>query len=439
LLKPGTMSQTRSEVLNLLKQFEQEFTVFEGPEESFILALAQDGLHGQDHHCVDWQRLSKATFVLPLCYIRCRERSLAGIPEWFARQAKGLYLHQLSTNESRIAQIQQLARIFEQAGLKVLFLKGAAELAYSSSDTDFLGRRYMCDIDLLCAAEDLPQVDELVRSNGYELWDQGLKHWNREQICKFSLKRYSHYIYNAYGKNYMEVHGYVAVGANRSSYPPDFEQLLLDQCRKVDVRGTGVWVPKPEHLVAYSLCHAASRNNNQALVYLDRFYLDEFSGTDCVVSPPVLVNRRLDVSQLRFLMQLRDLLARFGGCLDFSEIKSLLSSVAERDLTEMYVSVGAYVFRERFPLSATASADSIKMCRQRYVSRYMLPLLAERIESIISSRLEQVTSDYIEQQVESIAVTVERRVLHAVTERVMKSAKTFLRRRLKKVIPAPFR
>ena len=35
------MSQTRSEVLSLLKQFDQEFTVFQGVEESFILALSQ--------------------------------------------------------------------------------------------------------------------------------------------------------------------------------------------------------------------------------------------------------------------------------------------------------------------------------------------------------------------------------------------------------------
>ena len=433
------MSQTRSEVLDLLKQFDQEFTVFEGAEESFILALAQDGLHGQNQHSVDWQRLAKATFVLPLCYVRSRDRSLSGIPEWFVRQAKGLYLHQVSSNESRIAQIQQLARLFEKAGLKVLFLKGAAELAYSADDTDFLGRRYMCDIDLLCAAEDLPRVDDLVRANGYELWDHGLKHWTREQICAFSLKRYSHYIYNAYGKNYMEVHGHVAVGANRLSYPPDFEKLLMDQSQEVDVRGTGVWVPRPEHLMVYSLCHAASRNNNQALVYLDRFYLDEFSGSDCVVSPPVLVNKRLDVSQLRFLIQLRDLLARFDGCLNFAEIKDLLSSVAERDLNEMYVLAGSYAFGERFSVRPAASAEAIKMSRQRYVSRYMLPLLAERIESIISSRLEEVTADYIEKQVERIAVTVERRVLHAVTERMIKSAKTFVRKRLKKVIPAPFR
>ncbi len=334
------MSETRSEVLSLLKQFDREFTVFEGAEESFILALAQDGLAGHEQHRVDWQRLSKATFVLPLCHIRCRERSIIGIPEWFARQAKGCYLHQVSSNESRLVQIQQLARLFEDAGLKVLFLKGAAELAYCSGDVDFFGRRYMCDIDLLCAAEDLPRVDELVRSSGYELWDHGLKHWTREQVCAFSLKRYSHYIYNAYGRNYMEVHGHVAVGANRLSYPPDFEKALMEQCQKVDVRGTNVWVPKPEHLVVYSLCHAASRNDNQALVYLDRFYLDEFSGTDCVVSPPVLVNRRLDISQLRFLMQLRDLLARFDGCLNLSEIKELLSKGAERDLNERYLLAG---------------------------------------------------------------------------------------------------
>jgi hypothetical protein len=432
------MSETRSEVLSLLKQFDQEFTVFDGAEESFILALAQDRLAGQQH-CVDWQRLSKATFVLPLCHIRLRERSLAGVPDWFARQAKGCYLHQVSANESRVAQIKELACLFEEAGLKVLFLKGAAELAYSPDDTDLFGRRYMCDIDLLCAAEDLPRVDALVRSNGYQLWDHGLKHWNREQVCEFSLKRYSHYIYNAYSKNYMELHGHVAVGANRLSYPPDFETLLMDHSRQVDVRGTRVWVPKPEYLVVYALCHAASRSNNQALIYLDRFYLDEFAGTDCVVSPPVLVNRRLDISQLRFLVQLRDLLARFDGQLDFAEVKSLLSKVGERDLNDMYALVASYVFRERFPIVPAATAEAIKMSRHRYVSMYMLPLLAERIESIIASRLEQVTSDYIEQQVEKIAVSVERRVIHCVTERLIESAKTFIKRRVRNMIPASYR
>jgi len=79
------------------------------------------------------------------------------------------------------------------------------------------------------------------------------------------------------------------------------------------------------------------------------------------------------------------------------------------------------------------------MSRQHYVSRFMLPLLAERIESIISTRLEQLTSAYIEQQVERISVTVERRVVHCVTERMIDRAKTFVKQRMWQVIPAPFR
>jgi len=429
------MSQTRSEVLSLLKQFDQEFTVFEGAEESFILDLARGSLSSQGQREIDWQRLAKATFVLPHCYILSRQRLISGAPAWFLRQAQGCYLHQVAHNELKIAQMQKLARLFEEAGVKVVFLKGAAELAYSHDDTDFLGRRFMHDVDVLCAPVDLGRVDELLRSSGCQLWDYRLKHWSREKICQFSLNQYSHYIYDAYGKAHLEVHGQVAVGANRHSYPPDFERLLMDESQKLDVRGTNVFVPKPEHLVVYSLCHAASRNNNQELIYLDRFYLDEFSGTDCIVSPPVLVNRRLDVCQLQFLLRLRDLLIRFDGCLNFSEMKQLFSQVAERDLNEMYVMAGSYIFDERFPVSSSRSSEAIRMTRQRYVSRYMLPLLSERIESIIRSRLEDMTAEYIEQQVEKIAMNIERRVIARVIERM----KSFMSRRAEKVLPTPFR
>jgi len=433
------MSQTRSEVLSLLKQFDHDFTVFDGPEESFILDLVRGRLSSSEQHNVDWQRLSKAYFVLRYCCVVSGDGSLRGAPQWFLKQARESYWHQVSANEPRIVQIQTLARLFDEAGVKVLFLKGAAELAYCPDDIDFLGRRYMCDIDLLCGIQDLDRVDELVRSIGYELWDHGLKHWTREQISKYSLSRHSHYIYDVDKPTYMEVHGHVAAGANRASYPPDFETLLIDQSRQVDVGGTQVWVPKPEHLLVHTLCHAASKNNIRELVYLDRFQLDEFAATNCVVSPPMQVNRRLDISQLRFSLKLRDLLLRFDGCLNFSEIRELFLQVEEKDLNEMYVMVASYIFNERFPVMPEASLETIRMSRQRYVSRFMVPLLAERIESIITNRLQQVTDAYIEQQVERIAVSVERRVIHSVTERMLDSAKSFVGKGMRRVLPRPFR
>ncbi len=429
------MSQTRSEVLNLLKQFDQEFTVFAGAEEEFILNLLQGQLDNQVCASLDWKRLSKATFVLPHCYIASRKSSIGDIPSWFARQAKGCYLHQISANETRIEQIQRLASLFAASAVKVLFVKGAAELTYSADDTDFLGRRYMCDIDLLCASEDIERVHQIIQANGYELWDHRLKHWSDQQVRNFSLDRYSHYIYNAFGKGYMELHGHVAVGANRGSYPTDFEQILMDNSRQVSLRGVDVWVPTPDHLLVYCLCHAASKNNNQELVYLDRFYLDEFAGTDCVISPPVLINRRLDVSQLRFLLQLRDILERFAGSLNFTEIRRLFQQIADSELNEMYCLAGSYFFADRFPVAKNASVEALRMSRQRYVSRFMLPLLAERIESIICNRLEKLTEEYIDKQVEKIAVSVERQVVHLVTDQIIDRAKTFMRKRLARILP----
>src|SRR5271154_5114992 len=116
------MSQTRSEVLSLLKQFDQEFKIFDGAEESFILSLLQDSSNRGDAKNLDWQRLSKAAFVLPHCHIESRKQTITDVPAWFLKQAKASYLHQVSTNESRIEQIQELARLFAEAEIKVLFL-----------------------------------------------------------------------------------------------------------------------------------------------------------------------------------------------------------------------------------------------------------------------------------------------------------------------------
>ncbi len=421
------MSHTRAEVFNLLKEFDREFGVFQGNEEAFILGLLANDSACKDYSGINWERLSKASFLLPYCHYNENIELLSSAPDWFCSKAKEVYLYQVSNNEDRIEQIQDLACLFEKAGLKVLFLKGAAELAYFHEDTNFLGRRYMCDIDLYCRPEDLETVDSLLQKETYRLWDHNLKHWDRESAGRFTLDKSAHYIYNAYGKNYMELHTQIAVGPNRLSYPPDFEQIIFSGSRKVDLRGIDVWVPEPEHLFLHSLCHAASRNNNQELIYLDSFFLDEFSSTDCAVSPPVLVNRRLDICQLRYLLQMRELLARFKN-LDFAEIESQLSKVAERDLTQLYTTAARYVFKEQFPVGPAADLDTISLWRQRYVTRYMLPLLAERIESLIESKMENLVSSYIQKEMDNISARVERRAVHQVTEKLLNAGKSFVKR-----------
>jgi hypothetical protein len=426
------MSQTRSEVLKLLKQFDQDFEIFDGVEESLIFALVQGRLTGSVPQNINWERLSKAAFALPHLYVESRRRAISDLPDWFFRQAQSTYLHQVSSNETRLLQIQELARLFEEGGVKALFLKGAAEITYSQDDVDFLGCRYMCDIDILCSPEDLARADELLQSAGYKMWDHDLKHWSREDMSKFTLDRYCHYIYNAYERGYMELHGYVAVGPNRGSYPRDFERLLFEESRQIDLRGIMVWVPKPDHLLVYALCHAASRSNNQQVVYLDGFQLDQFARTDCAVSPPVLANGRLDITQLRFLLQFKHLLCRFGQDLCFADIQELLAQVVEKDLIEMYTVAASFTFKESFPLQPQSSLEAVKHVRKSYLFRFMLPILAERIESILVSRLEQITDDHINRQVEKISLDIERRVVQRLTLGLIDYVKTLLSRQLAK-------
>lgn len=374
------MSSTRTEVLNLLKEFDQQFPAFEGAEESFILSLATGDMTRLKEITVDWRRLAQASFAMGHCYIAIRNGLISNAPDWFLQESKHVYLQQVSANEGRLGQILELSQLFERAGIKVLVVKGAAELAYSPDDVDFLGRRDMRDVDLLCSKQDIEQVDKLLQKHGYVLWNLGLHDYSTEEVQTISLEKYSHYIYNACCKNLTELHGTIGSAVNTDSYPPGFASLLLDQCRDISVREVRVYVPKPEHLIVHLLCHAACQSNNRETVYLDNFYFEGFCKTNNTVSLPVQTNKRLDILQLRFLLQMHNVLERFRGKLDLAEIAQLLMQVPERQVKEMYLLLTSFYFPALSVIHPGASAEAINQSRQRYVLHYIVPLLAERME-----------------------------------------------------------
>ena len=150
------------------------------------------------------------------------------------------HAHKLNLQRNRLilAQIKELARLLEKAGVACLFLKGAACLA----DDLFggLGGRMMKDIDVLIDAEDLPVAVTALARAGYAC--QGVPDWQAKECPPFQRD------------------GEVAL--------VDLHRWLGDQVELVDsqevmaskqivcVDGVEIGVPSPAHRAFQSWFHA---------------------------------------------------------------------------------------------------------------------------------------------------------------------------------------
>jgi len=113
----------------------------------------------------EWQevaRLAGMHGVAPLLYHRLKEH-LSSLPGEVAASLKDAYLDNISKNIRLYHELARILRVFQEANIPVIVLKGAAlaETVYSN-----IGLRTIGDVDLLVRKEDIPNADRVLRSMG---------------------------------------------------------------------------------------------------------------------------------------------------------------------------------------------------------------------------------------------------------------------------------
>lgn len=380
----------REEISSFGMAWQNGFTPFQGSEESFLLGLIS-------HHevrsslGVNFDRLTELTFALPHFHCFWQQQLPTHAPAHFLKAARLVYLSNIADNEERLGHIQHLARMFNEAQLKVVFVKGAAELVRFQDDESYLGCRSMHDLDVLCDPADLRAVDELMISKGYSLhrYDQPL---NDQEIRDYSLRHFGHLVYEYGSERVVELHPNVS---DASGYPDSFSSSLLDNSQQVDLKGTKVWVPNTDDMLVYFLCNAASRRDNDVFVKPVGVHLEGILGLDCSLSAIERLHRLIDVYQLLFLVRLSDLYGKIRDQVDLQYVRRMCHQSRYADLMNMHLNLASSALGAGFSIHGDVCDETINGDRNRYLAHYGLPLVAQQIERIVEHRV----SEQIERQI----------------------------------------
>jgi len=370
--------------------------LFAGKEESVILQLAsnRDGFAFPPD--LDFERLSRASFAMPEVHRR-REAVPAGNKDFVVTAHKAFHSN-LSNSAHKLAHIARLSDWFNAAELKVVFMKGAAEVSLLKDSVEYLGRRYMSDVDALCPVDQLHEVDTLLAKQGYELFSIDAPSNDRKEIIEYCVSNHSHVVYEAFKMNHLEIHPYVAADWNSDSYPNAFSELILNEAQQIEVSGSRVWVPRFEHLLVQFFCHAAAKKDHEELFYPNKVSFDRFCGD----LPPssVRVNARLDAHQLQFLLRARWLLTELKSRfeIDSTLVASLLSQVPDAQRLEMYLDLAAYYLPDLMPIERQTTFEKLCEQRRQLVVEWSLPSVAAEIERIlekeISNKVEELRASF---------------------------------------------
>lgn len=378
---------THQQIARLLQGLGDSHSLFTGKEESFILELASSRNGIAFPSDVSVERLKKANFILPEIHRR-RELVPEGNKSLLVAARKYFYTN-ISNSAHKLAHVARLSDWFNEAGLKVVFMKGAAELAYFKNSVEYLGRRYMSDLDALCPIEQLHEVDKLLADRGYELFRIDAPCNERKGIIEHCVAKHSHLVYNAFTNDHLEIHPYLAADWNSDSYPEGFSDLILNEAKQIEVSNSKVWVPRPEHLLVQFLCHVAAKKDHEELLYPRKVGFDQFC-EDGMTPGAVQINLRLDAYQLQYLLRARWLLTELKSRfeIDGTLVSSLLSSVGDSQRLEIYLDLAANYLPELLPIDRQKITFE-KLCEQRrqLVVEWSLPAAIAQLEQILEKEL----------------------------------------------------
>jgi hypothetical protein len=334
---------------------------FTSPEERLFAGYLTDTEYSVPPDQIDWIKLF--LFYPSTCLYSKVHR--LGLPPQVEGTLKQLAVQCMLRNQKRLNLMRRIAAIATEARIPVLFVKGAAEIADHADDDIYMYSRTMGDIDMICEGEHIERLHGLLVEGGHIFHDYGLADafdGDMAMLRHYLLTKTGHLSYNFDSDtDKIELHRNVSNDADLSSYPPRFFDLLRDEARTVALGPHRAFIPSPEHMVAYCLCHAASPKNN---IF--------FPETPLPGSPQPMrdsIPFNLGCFQLRLLSQLQRLLESYPG-LDMEKIRSLLVTV-QNPLLQDYIALASY-YLEGFTLQESVTPQMLIAARRRNIRIHFL-------------------------------------------------------------------
>lgn len=215
---------------------------------------------------LNWDNLLDSAYwhgVAPLLYHNIKQMGEGNyIPPDLLNKLKNTYYENLAKNMYLYSELGKILEAFNQNGIKVIVLKGAAlaEAVYGD-----IALRPMNDIDLMVKKEDLPTAEKIMSDLGYTFAGKELPEWYREN--------HFHVGYLSPDKSILvELHWHIA----RKSHPSRIAIIdsgliegFWERAKTSEIAGTKALVLCPEDLLLHLSLHFLKH----------RFMSNSFRGT----------------------------------------------------------------------------------------------------------------------------------------------------------------
>lgn len=321
-----------------------------------------------------WAGLQQAPFLHPylqrwLKQYQCTSPSFAVL-----RQQCELALKKnLIRNALHLRLVRRIAKQMTAHGIKVVFMKGAAELLHAGGDAQYRGRRAMDDIDLLCSAEEFAAADKALLAMGCEyaleqFGDDAGDSRSRSTAIEHAAQLV--YRFSEHGHSIeLELHSNIAVGRKLRAYPPDFAKALIDGSIAVVSEDVSLYVPALELALVQMIGHASCEANHYFIAggNHQRFaaYVEYFVGDSTRLQR---LNSCLNAYQLDYLFKLSNFLQAFDERMDFPRINTLLESIPNKNTLGTYLHLGQSVLPQFRCMSAiSCETKTLAQLRQRLI------------------------------------------------------------------------
>lgn len=221
-------------------------------ENSLLISCIRDGIPGETpggtnsllSSRIKWDEFTNTAIsqgIAPLVYKRLKDiPEKSRVPEAVMDKLKMAYLGNVARNMYFYSELERILRVFNENGIEVMMLKGAALAGTVYGD---IGLRAMGDIDLLVKKECLSRVKEMMPELNYEIPD----HSNPEEWYSANHFHLPPYIHKE-KRIVVEIHWNVA----GDSLGIDVDRWW-GRARKIRQGDAWVLIPSPEDMILH-LC-----------------------------------------------------------------------------------------------------------------------------------------------------------------------------------------
>jgi hypothetical protein len=193
----------------------------------------------------DWERLfaeASDEAVLPALYGRMHSLGLSdSLPHPVLDFLSSVESLNAERNDSILAEVKVAVRLLNQIGIQPVLLKGVAYLTTGVYDAP--AARYLADVDLLISETQIDRAVQILIENGFEAMEGD----------PFARFRHHHPPLRRPGAVHFELHHTLIMGDTSILLPVS---EVIASSTVVDLDGSQVRVPCPEHMMAHLIMHS---------------------------------------------------------------------------------------------------------------------------------------------------------------------------------------